>query len=385
MDPLTHTLLGATAASTRTARSTPLAGFALIVGANLPDVDAFLYFVDSDRALCFRRGWTHGLLAMALWPLLLAGLLWLWRSFRRGERTGPAGSSLRLLAFCCAGVWSHPCLDWLNTYGLRWWMPFNGTWFYGDSVFIVDPWLWLILALGVLLPRRVRAVPLIAALSVAGLLTLWVSGRAPRFLPLVIAVLVLAFIGWLVPLPEGARGRAALAALVLASTYVGGRIALHGATVERVESALAARSVGPIEDLMVGPMPGRLLAWDVLAATPTEYRFGHFEWAGEGLNLEKRSIPRPVSFESGLPSPEGTGGDEATAWRIARQDPSVAGFVGWARFPWYEIERMPDGLRVHLLDARYTRHPTDGFGGAVVDVPYEALESRGAVDRARGR
>jgi inner membrane protein len=377
MDPLTHTLLGATAASTRTARDTPLAAFALIVGANLPDVDAFLYFVNPDRALAFRRGWTHGLLAMALWPLLLVGLLWLWRAVRPGERA-TEGGALRLFAFCCVGVWSHPCLDWLNTYGLRWMMPLDGTWFYGDSVFIVDPWLWLILGLGVLLPRRARKLPLIAALLLAGLLTLWVSGRAPRFVPLVLAICALALIGWLIPLPERARRRAALAALVIASTYVGSRIALHGATVERVESALAERSIGPIEGLMVGPMAGRLLAWDVLAATPTEYRFGRFEWAGEGLRLEEQSIPRP--------NPAGpAGSDEAIAWRIARNDPAVAGFVGWARFPWYEIERMPEGFRVHLLDARYARNPTSGFGGAVVDVPYEVLESAGTAGTARGR
>jgi inner membrane protein len=264
-------------------------------------------------------------------------------------------------------------------------MPFDGSWFYGDSVFIVDPWLWLILGLGVLLPRRARAVPLIAALLLAGLLTLWVSGRAPRFVPLVLAVFVLALIGWLIPLPERARSRAALAALVIASTYIGSRIALHSATVERVESALAARSIAPVEGLMVGPVAGRLLTWDVLAATPTAYRFGHFDWTGEGLQLDERSIPRPTLAESGRPEPEGATGEEVAAWRIARNDPSVAGFVGWARFPWYEIERLPEGLRVHLLDARYVRSATGGFGGAVVDVPYEALASKGAADARRGR
>jgi len=36
----------------------------------------------------------------------------------------------------------HPTLDWLNTYGMRWLMPFSGRWFYGDAVFIVDPGCW---------------------------------------------------------------------------------------------------------------------------------------------------------------------------------------------------------------------------------------------------
>ena len=44
MDPLTHTLVGANLASTRLGGKTRLAGAALIIGANLPDVDSILYF-----------------------------------------------------------------------------------------------------------------------------------------------------------------------------------------------------------------------------------------------------------------------------------------------------------------------------------------------------
>ena len=32
----------------------------------------------------------------------------------------------------------QPLLDWLNTYGVRFLMPFDGTWFYGDALFIID-------------------------------------------------------------------------------------------------------------------------------------------------------------------------------------------------------------------------------------------------------
>ena len=33
-------------------------------------------------------------------------------------------------------------------------MPFSSRWFYGDTLFIVDPWVWLALALGVYFSRR---------------------------------------------------------------------------------------------------------------------------------------------------------------------------------------------------------------------------------------
>ena len=76
MDPLTHTLVGANLASTRLGTTTRFATPALVAGANLPDVDAILYFTGhDDLALGFRRGWTHGVLALVVLPFVLTGLL----------------------------------------------------------------------------------------------------------------------------------------------------------------------------------------------------------------------------------------------------------------------------------------------------------------------
>ena len=368
MDPLTHTLFAAVAATTPQAQRTPLAAAALILGANLPDVDAFLYFAGfatPDRALAFRRGWTHGLPAMLVWPLVLAAILLLWRRLRPGSQ--PRASAL--VGFCCLGVWSHPCLDWLNTYGMRWLMPFDGTWFYGDAVFIADPWLWLVLGCGFLLAKRPRVATWVVSLVVAGTLCAWVAARAPRFLPLVLTIAVAALASLLVPLPQRARSRTALVALLLAVLYIGGRIGLQLATETRVRAELEARSIGPIERLMVGPLPISLRTWDVLVETPGDYRFGRFEWGGDGLVLAERTLPSPralvVSDEERVAH---------QAWEMARRDPSVAGFVDWARFPWYQVEQIPDGVRVHLLDARYSREVSSGFGGAVVEISADRLD-----------
>src|SRR5205807_1536679 len=59
-----------------------------------------------------------------------------------------------LLALAALGIWTHPVLDLLNTYGVRLLMPFSDHWFYGDTLFILDPWLWLSLSLGVVFARR---------------------------------------------------------------------------------------------------------------------------------------------------------------------------------------------------------------------------------------
>jgi inner membrane protein len=70
MDPLTHTLVGASLAETRVGR-VGLGTATCVIGANLPDIDAATYFLGGDLALGFRRGWTHGVLAMAVLPLVL--------------------------------------------------------------------------------------------------------------------------------------------------------------------------------------------------------------------------------------------------------------------------------------------------------------------------
>ena len=48
----------------------------------------------------------------------------------------------------CLGGLGHTLMDFTNTYGVRPFLPFSRQWFYGDLVFIVDPWIWLILGSG---------------------------------------------------------------------------------------------------------------------------------------------------------------------------------------------------------------------------------------------
>jgi inner membrane protein len=63
MDPLAHTLFGATLAEAGLKKKTALAAGTLIIGANLPDIDAIAMLWGNDHALYFRRGWTHGILS----------------------------------------------------------------------------------------------------------------------------------------------------------------------------------------------------------------------------------------------------------------------------------------------------------------------------------
>lgn len=163
MDNLTHSLVGAMLGQAGLKRKTGLAMPALIIGANLPDVDAACFFwLEGTEHLGFRRGITHGPPAWVLLPLVLAGLLWAfdrWQA-KRGKR--PEGRLpvhfgwLYALAFI--GCLSHPALDWLNVYGIRLLEPFSSQWFYGDTLFIIDVWLWALLIGGLWWSRRAEKV-----------------------------------------------------------------------------------------------------------------------------------------------------------------------------------------------------------------------------------
>jgi inner membrane protein len=159
MDNLTHSLVGAVLGQAGLKRTTGLAMPALIIGANLPDVDAACFFwLEGTEHLAFRRGITHGPPALVLLPLILAGLLWGWDRWQTRRGTRPEGRlPVRfgwLYAMAFIGCLSHPFFDWLNVYGIRLLEPFSSQWFYGDTLFIIDPWLWALLIASIWLSRR---------------------------------------------------------------------------------------------------------------------------------------------------------------------------------------------------------------------------------------
>ncbi|MHA7818509.1 MAG: metal-dependent hydrolase [Erythrobacter sp.] len=150
MDNLTHSLVGAVLAQAGLKQKTGLALPALVIGANIPDIDAACFFwLEGAEHLGFRRGITHGPPAMVLLPLVLAGVLW-WFDRWQGKRGKRPKGRLPvhfgwLYGLSLLGCLTHPALDWLNVYGVRLFEPFSSAWSYGDTLFIIDVWLWALL------------------------------------------------------------------------------------------------------------------------------------------------------------------------------------------------------------------------------------------------
>lgn len=138
MDNLTHSFAGALLAQMGLKKLSGRATSTLVIAANIPDIDAVASLLGT-QSLAIRRGITHGPIALAILPLVLTGLVLLWNRWRPVEQ--PV-RPLPLLLCAYIGTLSHPALDWLNSYGVRLLEPFSSTWYAGDTLFIIDIWIW---------------------------------------------------------------------------------------------------------------------------------------------------------------------------------------------------------------------------------------------------
>jgi inner membrane protein len=313
--------VGAGLARSGLGKRTALGTATLLIGANLPDVDILAYLDGPAADLSFRRGWTHGIPALLVLPFVLTGLMLLFdRAVRRlGHAALPSGVEPRqILLLAAVSILTHPMLDTLNTYGVRWLMPLRGDWFYGDTLFIVDPWLWLILGLGVARSR---------------------SGRGSRG-------------------STAAATRPARTALVVSGAYVAAML-LAGVTSGRIaRGELAALGGAPIERLMVGPQLLTPFTRSVVALQGGVYRVGSFRWLRrphvETASLRTFPAPRP----------------DDPLLIAARTTTLGRRFLGWARFPTVQVEPNPaGGSLVHLIDLRYADRPGAGFGSVTIPLP----------------
>jgi inner membrane protein len=268
-----------------------------VIGANLPDVDVLAYFWGPAADLAFRRGWTHGILALTLWPWLLTGAMLLLDRGRCRLRHASLPSGLvphQVLLLASVAILSHPILDTFNTYGMRWLMPFNGRWYYGDTLFIIDPWLWLALGLGLGLSGRRGSRPVRIALGIS--------------------------LGYVV--------------LMAASGIVARRV---------VRLELAKVSDEPVRRMMVSPFPVTPFVRSVVVEQQEVYRMGRFLW------LERPQLP-PASMRT---VPKGPAHHPAVQAALA----TAVGrrYLGWARFPVFEVEPRGSAGQfvVHIVDLRY--------------------------------
>jgi inner membrane protein len=290
MDNVCHTLAGAVLGDAGLKRQTPLGMATLLVASNLPDIDVLVFATDTVP-MSFRRGWTHGVLAMAVLPAVFGGIIYAMdRVGRRGTKANLKG----LLLLSYVGTWLHVFMDFLNSYGVRLLMPFSERWFYGDALYIVDPILYVLFGGAIILGRRDRSLN---------------RGRVPRL------------------------------ALSVAAIYMLAMLASNGWARKVVRDGLTRAGLAADTRFMVTPVIANPFKREVIIDVGERYEKGflwfeplpHFRPAGYGVDVNA---------------------DDPLA-REAAQTPVGQGYLRWSRFPFFVVQRTGVDARVQLNDYRY--------------------------------
>lgn len=289
MDNVCHTLIGAAMGEAGLKHRTRFGSAVLMLAANLPDLDV-LVFATSVPPVGFRRGWTHGVAAQLLLPVALTGAAMLVSRWRRAGVDTPPLRPVWLLLLSLAGVLSHVFGDLLNNYGVRLLAPVDWRWFYGDAVFIIDPWILLALGAGIWLSRRTGAT------------------------------------------------RPAQGALVFAVSYAVVML-LSAATARGIASDAwrMARGTEP-RKVMAGPVAVTPFTRDVIVDAGDHYETGTLSWLTGGVTFDAAPVPK---------------NDHLAVVKRASETAEIRAYLEWSRFPYWEVTETPREIRVTGRDMRF--------------------------------
>jgi membrane-bound metal-dependent hydrolase YbcI (DUF457 family) len=357
MDNVTHTLFALTLARTRLGRGGRGTTAALVLASNAPDIDIVTALGGTANYLQWHRGPTHGPLGVIGLALLTAALAWGGEKFiqRRaegigqraddqgqrtddqgqraddqgqraegggqraegggqraeggGQRADPAPFST-LLGVSMIGVLLHILMDLPTSYGTRLLSPFSWRWFAIDLMPIIDVYLWIILAAGL----------------VAG--SLWRSA-GPR-----IAVIALA----LMAANYGIRVAAHQGALATAAQVYGPTVPAPCDPSARFGSLLDswphAGGAGCLVDTAAIPSFGSPFEWRVIAQLPDEYLEIYRD---DAARIPNRWTPHSIA---------------AARTRTAQV------LLGFSRFPVVrEFPQPAGGATVQFTDLRFAMGP----------------------------
>lgn len=295
MDNLTHSLagwaLGQAGLKTKTRK-----GFAaLILAANMPDIDVFFGNAPWDP-LSIHRGFTHGLVGGVLaMPPVLAGLLWLLDRWQVGRGvTFKSGLPMRfgwLVALCYLGALTHPLLDLLTTYSVQLFSPLSSAWYHADALFIIDVWVWLVLAIAIGVSKRREQ-----------------QGREWRRLPQIAIGIVLAY--------------------VAANLFISQRADAAVRSIDRAAKAIFAS-------------PPPVLFWkrDLVWRDGDCYRRTSYDPLSSGLATPSACQPSNMA--------------DPLVRAALRRDPRLQKFLKWSILPQAEVVRDRCSAHVTIGDARY--------------------------------
>jgi len=376
MDNVTHSLIGAALGialcneweerGKKIHRTLPIV--ASIGSNNFPDLDILYAPITQPLGLLLHhRGHTHTFVAAPLQGVvvyLLALLL-----ARALKRTLSSSEHTLILLVSMIGTVVHLLLDSLNSYGVHPWWPLNNDWYYGDTLFIVEPWLWLLI-----LPYLIRGVQrqvlryLLIPLVLIAVALITLTGYVSHAAQVIAITTSLAFS--LVVARAGTLRRASLylTSIVLAILTLFGSASL---LVKKGVEGVVREGYRAI-DVVASPSPANPFCWNYLLLQTSDTQL-LITGGRVGLLSNRfcdRYLPlyvetgkeRMHSFQEGPIYGEVREGVEFPLLSLARLQEAakhcnVSAFLRFARVPWLEEE----GRNLELSDIRFQRQGRDNF------------------------
>jgi inner membrane protein len=247
--------------------------FSCAAANNVPDLDLVLTNLLPAPLgyLLHHRGHTHTILyAIPQALVLLLATLLAWPSARKLVRES-ASAKRGLLAAVATGFMLHLLMDFLNSYGIHPFYPFDARWFYGDMVYIIEPVFWV--GFGVPLAMMVRRLPLqlmLMALPCLALVYFTVRGFMH---PASLAALAVLGVGAAVAQRRsGSAGRGTLAGIFVAMfAFVGLQAAAssHGRGVVS-QALLAVQPSNRVMDVAMSSFPANPVCWTFVSVQADE-------------------------------------------------------------------------------------------------------------------
>src|SRR5690606_23565863 len=111
---------------------------------NFPDLD-FLYTTSKAMYLVHHRGFTHTFLMHVPQAFIILALTFMFCFKNDQKRSWFHQNKFQIFLLALVGQIIHVSMDFWNSYGVHPFAPFSANWFYGDTFFIIEPLLWIII------------------------------------------------------------------------------------------------------------------------------------------------------------------------------------------------------------------------------------------------
>ncbi|PYS62724.1 MAG: hypothetical protein DMF76_08445 [Acidobacteria bacterium] len=372
MDGVTHSLVGLTSAKAGLERWSPYATVVCILSANAPDIDVMSGFFGGRWTLLhYHRGITHSIIGTLALGFLIPSIFYaVDRAIAQWRKHPPKIRYRGLLVASLIAAATHPLMDWTNNYGIRPLLPWSGKWFYGDLVFIIDPYIWLVLGGAAFLLTSSRRLKIIgwSVLGIASTLLI-LLGPAQRGLTTTVVFVVRVI--WILGLLAFILARwfnlqrrlksIAFAALAFVVCYWGALALMHHAAYQIAftrADQLAAENAEHLIRVVAMPTAANPLRWQSVAETDQAiYRFF------VGVAAQPSTSPERYEKPSGL---------SEQLVSAASLDPRAQVLLGFARFPLAQVEseNCIGQTLVQFADLRYTE-PGGSRGNFSLSVPVD--------------